>query len=247
MTRKQTKEGAVRHLSSTFLAALTVALCAAPVAAAHPPHNDRGPLVTPTYRLGGLTGGELLGEQLFLAHSLPPAENPAFGNGNPCLRLGHRGEVLAPLFGGDVPVTCTVKPGTPVFIFGWYNSCSNVELPPSYGKNEAEQRACARAGDQAVQALRLTVDDEPVNIHTRRFEVFTPQRKVQLPEGNILGVPPQKATFTAHGWVATVSRLSPGRHTIQVEVVLDAGPPDGVITFVRGTLVVNVVRHGDDN
>ena len=53
----------MRHLHLTVLAAVAVALCAAPTTAAHP-HNDHGHATISPAHGGGLTGDELLGEAL---------------------------------------------------------------------------------------------------------------------------------------------------------------------------------------
>ena len=40
--------------------------------------------------------------------------------------------------------TCTVKPGTPIFLFAFFNECSTVETP--FPVTEAAQRDCAVNG-----------------------------------------------------------------------------------------------------
>jgi hypothetical protein len=67
---------------------------------------------------------------------------------------------------------------------------------------------------------------------------FSPQRTVELPEGNLFGVPAQTATFTAHARGAVIRRLRPGQHTVTIEVAPDLG---GACTF---RVFVNVVRGG---
>jgi hypothetical protein len=56
---------------------------------------------------------------------------------------------------------------------------------------------------------------EPVNTRAPRFAVVSPQMTVDLPPDNILGVPPQTATFVAAGWAMTLRRLLPGEHIIE--------------------------------
>lgn len=194
----------MRHLRHTVLAALVVALCAAPVAGAHAPRNA---VITPSR-------GALLGEAVALSYSLPISENPFAGNGNPCLTVGHN--VIWAV--GSAP-HCTVKQGTPILLVvgtAW----SSAEDP--FPKDEAAQRALALGADQAISQIQVTVDDaDAVDIHTRRFELFSPQQTVQLPAENLLGVPAQTVTATAHAWSALVHNLRPGHHTIAGEVVID--------------------------
>jgi len=176
--------------------------------------------------------------------SVPLSEHPYLGTGDPCFSVDVAARsALVPLGGYEEPVVCTVSTGTAVFIGGFSTSCSNVEAPPFYGEDEAAQRACALANNQIVQAIFVTVDGgRTIDIGEPRFYVFARQRHVQLPEDNLLGVEPQLATFTTNGWMS-VLRLPPGEHTIEVEVILDLGPPVGVINVLR-RMVINVVARG---
>jgi len=228
----------MRHLRFAVLAVVAVALCAAPVAVAHPPHKGGGAVVTPVHKVAGLTGGELLGEAWAQILSYP-----ADTFSGSCIPLGRNEKVVSPEPSPEFTASCTVKRGTSLFF--WFGTeCSNVEEPPFFGADETEQRACALAADlEFVEAATITVDDgEPVDILNSRFELFSPQRTVELPPDNVLGVDPQIATFTAHGWGALVRKLRPGQHTIAVEVTT----AEEVTTF---TVTVNVVRghhpHGD--
>jgi hypothetical protein len=194
----------VRHLRHTVLSALVVALCAAPVAGAHAP---RKAVITPSR-------GALLGAGMAQLYSLPVSENPLAGNGNPCLTVGHK--VIWP-FGSATH--CTVKQGTAILLVNG-SAWSSAEDP--FPMDEAAQRAVALAADQAFSEIQVTVDDaDPVDIHKPRFELFSPQRTVQLPAENVLGVPAQTVTVTAHAWSALVRNLRPGHHTIVAEAVID--------------------------
>jgi hypothetical protein len=210
MTRN-TKEDAVRHLRSAVLATVAIALCAAPPAGAHDPHPGHA-VVTPS-------NGKLLGEYWAQIYSLPVSENPFAGNGDPCLTVA-RG-VLQEAIGG---VTCTVEQGT-AFTTAWTTAFSDVEPPPFFGADKAAQRACALAADEAtIRALQLSVDGgPPIDIHRRRFESVSPQRTVQLPEDNLLGIDPRTATLTVHGWGAVVRNLAIGQHIVTLDVAFADG------------------------
>ena len=227
-----------RHI---VLAALAVAMCAAPVASAHDRDKGSGHLLPPHARVYGLTGGQVMGEAWYRNLTLPVAENPLFGNGEQCARLGREGKVLLAI--GFEP--CTVPEGTSVYVIGITSFCTNVEPEPFFGADEAAQRACAVAGLRPItESLRLTVDGgESVDLLKRRYEIFSPQREVQLLEDNFLGVPPGPATFTAWGWVAWLKDLPPGVHALRSEAVFDDGSSH------TWELVVNVVAddHGEDD
>ena len=66
------------------------------------------------------------------------------------------GGVVAPFAPalGSPTLTCTVKPGTKIFVAAWTSECSTLELPPFFGKNEAELRVCARAVDAGITGTR---------------------------------------------------------------------------------------------
>jgi hypothetical protein len=231
----------VRTSRHIVLAALAVAMCAAPVASADDREMGDGHLLPPDARVDGLTAGQVMGEAWYRNLTLPVAENPLFGNGEQCARLGLNGKVLLAI--GFQP--CTVPEGTTVYIIGITNFCDNVEPEPYFGADEAAQRKCAMVTlAPFVESIQLTVDGgEPVDLQTRRYEIFSPQRHVQLLADNFLGAPPGPATFTAWGWVAWLKDLPPGVHTLGTEAVFDDG---GVHTW---DLVVNVVAddHGEDD
>ena len=119
----------MRHLRHIALAALAVAMCAAPAAGAHDRGKGGGHLLPPSARVDGLTGGEVMGEAWYRNLTLPVAENPLFGNGEQCARLGRKGKVLLAI--GAQP--CTVPEGTTVYIIGITNLCDNVEVRRSSG------------------------------------------------------------------------------------------------------------------
>ncbi len=213
----------MRHLRHTALATLAVALCAAPPAAAHDPHKDRGrAIVSPTT-------GQLLGEYWAQIYSLFASEDPFGENGNPCMTVAPR--VLQEAGSG---FTCTVEQGT-AFTTSMGTACSSVEPPPDFGADETAQRACALASDQAfLRELRLSVDGgDPIDIHQRRFERFSPQRSVQIPEDSLLGLPPGPATLTAHGWGAVVRNLGVGEHTVTLNAVFGDGGSESFPHYIN--------------
>ena len=152
-----------------------------------------------------------------------------------CISLGPKGKVIAPIADFELKVSCTVKPGTPLYFF-FGSECSDVEEPPYFGADEEAQRACALAFDEEFfVAASLVLDGgEPVNTLAPRFEVFSPQMTVELPPDNILGVPPQTATSWRTGGRACCSGLRPGEHTILLTVT----DVDGFTTTAEVTIDV---------
>jgi hypothetical protein len=101
-------------------------------------------------------------------------------------------------------------------MFIWIGSeCSSVEIGSD---SERKQRRCAIRSDQAIDQVKVTIDDNTVDIRQPAFEVVSPQRAVELPPGNIFDVVPGPATFVAHAWAAHVTGLRPGSHTLTIDV-----------------------------
>jgi hypothetical protein len=136
----------------------------------------------------------------------PSAQNP-FGTGGAaftCWNLG--GGTVAPFAPTGVE-TCTVKPGTKIFVVASSVECSTFE---GNGTTEAALRTCAEQGDVQT-APSVTVDDQSVPVK----EVGTPLMNIVLPADNIFGQPAGTTGLSVgHGWVAHLDPLTPGTHTI---------------------------------
>jgi hypothetical protein len=174
-----------------------------------------------------MSGGELLADNW-----VTDLSNPAGTFAGGCMLLGNGDKVVFPAIDENLAAACTVKPGTPVFIAPG-SECSDVEDPPFFGATAAEQRACAIAVDREYfLSTTVSVDGgEPIELVTRRYELVSPQTTVDLAPDNSLGVPPQTATFVAHGWGALIRGLRPGTHTITADVVTTDGEATVVFTI----------------
>jgi hypothetical protein len=221
-----------RQLRTTVLAVLSIlgVALSPPVASAQDPHgNDGGARIAPASG-GGLTGDELLGE-VWAQNLALPASNDPFDQS--CIPFARN--VIAPHPGEPGIARCNATPRTRLFVFfgSFYSN-----LDPPFPTTEEAQLAAAVADDQAFHELNVTVDDgHTVNLVRRRYELFSPQRTVQLSDDNFYGVPAQTITFTAHAWGAVIRDLRPGRHKVTFEVVSDSE---------RFTLkvILNVARGG---
>ena len=207
-----------------WIALLAVALstCVPSVAGAKPPG---GAVISPARAAAGLSGGELLGETW--ADEL---EVPADAFAGSCHYVGKNDKVAVPVPGDDLTASCTVRPGSPVYILPG-SECSDVEEDPFFGADAAAQRACAIEFDHDYfLSVRISVDGgSPVETVTPRFEVVSPQMSVNLAPDNFLGVPPGPATFVAHAWGSLVRGLSPGEHVISADVSTSDGVSDTVV------------------
>jgi len=205
----------MRHPGLIIPAIVAAALSAAPVAAAHDAHGRLdGQVVAPAHG-DGLTGGELAQASWTRALELPGGVDPLAGGCAPVVP-----HVVRAVRGPDDNSSCVIARRTRLFVY-FGTQCSSVE---DAAETRAEQLACAVASDEAVESILVKVDDlPPVELVRPRFEVFSPQGTLMLPEDNGFDtpendVPAGPATFSAHGWAAVVGRLRPGRHAVTVTI-----------------------------
>jgi hypothetical protein len=135
----------------------------------------------------------------------PSAQNP-FGAGGPASGCFNLGGTVAP-FGPSGIASCTVKPGTKIFVAASSFECSTFE---GNGTTEAELRACAERSDVKA-APPVTVDGRSVPV----TEAQTGLLNIVLPADNIFGQPAGATGLSfGHGWVSLLNPLPPGTHTI---------------------------------
>jgi hypothetical protein len=179
-----------RFANAVLLAALTLGL-ATPSASAVPAKNlsaNLGALWTTVFET-------------------PSAQNP-FGAGGAAFACLDLGGIVAP-FGPSRVESCTVKPGTKIFVAASSFECSSFE---GQGSIEAVLRTCARESDVQV-APTVSVDGESVPV----TEVETRLLNIVLPADNIFGQPAgTQGLSVGHGWVVLLRPLTPGTHAIVI-------------------------------
>jgi hypothetical protein len=138
----------------------------------------------------------------------PSAQNP-FGTGGSAFACITLGGTVAPFALGGVK-SCTVKPGTKIFVAASSFECSTFE---GNGTTDAELRACARQADVQM-APTVTVDGKSVPV----AEVETRLLNIVLPADNLFEQPAgTQGLSVGHGWVALLHPLTPGTHTIVIQ------------------------------
>jgi hypothetical protein len=141
----------------------------------------------------------------------PSAQN-SFGTGGSAFGCWDLGGTVAPLAPGGVE-SCTVKPGTKLFVAGFTAECSTFE---GNGTTEAELRTCARKSDLQA-APTVTLDGRSVPL----AEAETPLLNIVLPAGNLFDKSAGTSGLSVgHGWVALLHPLPPGTHTIVIGVTV---------------------------
>jgi hypothetical protein len=213
---------------ATALIALLLAL-AAPTAEAALVHKPDG-------KVQGRTVGEW--EARYWEHLLePPLEiSPYLGRGELCPVVGR--VLLAVTENGTVR-SCTVEPGTHIYVAMSSVGCSTVEPEPFFGGPDlASLRACATAFlDTWVISHSLTIDGRPIDLTPHRH--VSPRFTLELPQPNVLDTNETTALAATAGWAVITHPLRPGTHTIEYRARRDegSGPADGGYTYT-----INVVR-----
>jgi hypothetical protein len=176
---------------------------------------------TPTKKLPSI-----LGASWTKVLQTPADESPYVGGGpeSGCVDLGG---TLAPgwPFNYTGVRSCTVKPGTKIFVTAASFECSTIPGDDGgTGLSEDQLRTCARDLTLLVSptAPKVTLDGRPVTITA----VETSELHPVLPADNIFGADPHPANpymSVAYGWVALLNPLTPGTH--EIKIVIKGGTP----------------------
>jgi len=175
--------------------------------------------------------------------NLPIPTNPTATPTADCSN-GQSGHVWF-LFGGPASVTCTVSPGTALFLPVVNTECSNLEAAPFFGATPTDRSACAKAWIDNVTGLSATIDGVPVS-NLNLFRVQTGDFPFSVPANNILGVAgPASGLSTGDGYYLMLNPLPPGAHTIHITGTFHdpVDPAHPVIFALDTTITVNVSQH----
>jgi len=180
-------------------------------------------------------------------HSLPMAINPAADSTGERCAYGQAGPVffLAPSSAGTAERTCTVPAGTALLLPLLDASCTTVEPPPFFGRNEAELRACTEALFTPRAELMAVVDGVAIP-DLERYRVQSERFTVALPEDNWLEVESAVLEGVADGYWLLLAPLPVGEHELRFGGAL---PDIGVFHEVTYHLTVaepTVVEQSED-
>lgn len=163
-----------------------------------------------------------------------PADESPYGSGllpeSGCVDLGG---TLAPgwPFPYTGPRSCTVKPGTKIFVAASSFECSTIPGDDGGpGLTEDKLRTCARNLNLTISptAPKVTLDGRPVTITAVETSALHPV----LPTDNIFGAPAGTYLSVAHGWVALLNPLTPGTHEIKIVINNGTVVPPNTTTIV---------------
>ncbi len=194
-------------------------------------------ILGPDESYAGATLGEWDARWWQWVHSLPVAINPNVEmTGDEC-GYGQSGPVffLPGDFTGEpvtTPTICVVPEGTAIFVSVAGNSCTTVEPPPYFGRNEEELRACAAAATDGVTDIQASINGEEVpDLET--YRTTSPLFSLAFPEDNIYGVPAGVALAVADDYSFFIAPPAPGEYEIAASALYD-----GEVTLGRTIRVV---------
>jgi hypothetical protein len=164
----------------------------------------------------GLTLGEWGARWWQWVMSFPLDANPSFdGTGERC-HFGQSGPVFflasSP---NSVERSCTVPAGMAIFIPLAHSQCSTTDVPPYFGRDEAELAACAvRDGDASGAAgITLSIDGEMVP-DLEPFRATTPPFSQVVGADNMYSLPAGVSLAVGDGYQVILMPPPPGEHEI---------------------------------
>jgi hypothetical protein len=166
--------------------------------------------------------------------AIPAANNPLFDETGAGCHTGQSGKVWfsAPVsHQGTTERTCTLAPGTALFVLGTENECSTLEAPPFHGDTDAELRACATAGYELAfgdATFSLRIDGRSVN-DLASYRTQTAIFPVTYPAGNVVGANPGTGRAASDGVFIMIPPLSLGSHRVELHGDIASGPLAGTI------------------
>ncbi len=126
-----------------------------------------------------------------------------------------------------------VAEGTAIYVFVAGTTCSTVEPPPYFGRNEDELRACASAGMDEITDFQATVNGQDVT-DLEAYRTTSPMFTITFPKDNISGIEAGVAQAVSEAFSLIVAPPPPGEYEITVSVTSpgNSQPIGGTITVI---------------
>ena len=182
-------------------------------------------ILGPDESYAGVTRGEWTARWAQWALSFPAEINPNFDPTGAQCGYGQSGPVF--FLPGDAtgepvttPTICVVPEGMAIFVFVGGNSCTTVEPPPFFGRNEEELRACAAAATDGVTDLQASINGEEVpDLET--YRTTSPLFSLVFPADNLYGVPEGVTLAVADDYGFIIAPPSPGEYEITTSALFE--------------------------
>lgn len=140
--------------------------------------------------------------------TFPSAEDPSLATTCPVSPAD--GPLILPqtFFGMVQQLTCPVEAGRAVLVTAGGTLCT---LDP--GMTDDDLLACVKESDADLESPSIAVDGR-ILPDIEAHHVFTEPFEFEVGADNLLGVPAGTVRAAASGWMALLSDLAPGTHTI---------------------------------
>ena len=132
--------------------------------------------------------------------------------------------------GGKVERTCTIPMDKSIFFPIIDVECSYAETPTF--RTESELRDCARADQDTVSSLKLTVDG--VNIENlTQFRTDSPLFNFTTPENGLFDLRSVTSQAVSDGYFVMLKPLLPGSHEISFSALLGSPATTGPLVLTE--------------
>lgn len=210
----------MRRLATAAVAVLLLAALA-PFASASPPAT-RG-VLPPQARVHGHSLADIGAAFMYWNWSMPIATNPLVTGKCEPWQADPRIWFLPQTLGDHPTWTCDVPKGVFLVVSPFTVECSNIEDPPFYGTDAAEQRACADAAYALLTSMSVTVDGRAAR-GLDGYASATPYTR--LPDENLLTdllvLSPRETWTTGVGVFLVLAPLSTGSHVVSTDASMDS-------------------------
>jgi hypothetical protein len=171
-------------------------------------------VLPPTAKVQGLTLGEW-GTKLWQAlFAIPLYQNPLLDHLWPTCYLERIGNVgIGVGYGSSGSGECEMPAGMMLFVPVVGTECSNAEIPPFYGSNEEELRACVL--QFVPENMEASIDGISVR-NIEQYAVLSPLYQFTVGKDNVLGAIPGTYISVAYQAGFLLAPLSPGEHVVHV-------------------------------
>jgi hypothetical protein len=180
----------------------------------------------------GLTYGEWSAKWWQWALSIPTKDNPvADETGEKCAVGQNDPNVwfLGGTGGGKVARECTIPAGKAIFFPPINVECDYLSAPDL--KTESDLRRCAKADQDKVTNLQVTVDGVAIP-DLKIYRVQSPLFNVTIPKDNVIGSPPGTTRAVSDGFWILLKPLPVGKHEIHLSGSLVDFTTTGPLNFV---------------
>ncbi len=230
-----------RFVRVVLLAQLVTSLLAAPTIAqeATPTGVEVGGItvLAPDASYAEVSRGEWDARAWQWTASMPPEVNPNFDPTGERCGYGQSGPVFflpENFTGSPGTMTCIVPEGTAIFVPLGSTSCSTVDPPPYFGRNEEELLACAVSFADDYSDLQVSINSKQVP-NLEDYRSSTPLFPIYFSEDHFYGLPEGAASAVAEGYSFIIAPPPPGEYEVTRSYVY--APEDVAITATYRVIV----------